>query len=196
MIFESAFGYSSNATVNGTATNAFNALRRNHQQVFIFRGHGEAGVIGFFEEGNVPTGALLVDRAIRNVYVTGDDQRFLSDLGNNALADLRCVLYLGCNTGGDITRNGTTYNSVDVTFEKGAHFVLGTTASINNSQGNSWLEFFLNHINNGESVGEALDNANDEFGDFTIMSDDGEIIIIQGLPIYFIGDDHQLLNPL
>lgn len=196
LILGSALGYTANATTNGAATNAFNTLSRNNQQIFVFRGHGEAGILGFFEEGNISTGGIYADEAIQNVYIVGTDRQFISDLSHNALTDLRCVLYLGCNTGGDITQNGITYNSVNVTFEKGAHFVLGTTASINNSQGNSWLKFFLNHINNGESIGEALDNANDEFGSFTLTNEDGTVTNIDGLPIYYIGDDRQYPGPL
>lgn len=202
-LFSSYFYYTSNASVNDTASNAFNTLHREQQQIFVFMGHGGPGIIGFYEEDNVPTGGIYADSVISNRYIDRDDKKYISDLSNNELSDLRCVLYLGCSTGDDIIHNGVTYNTVNATYEKGAHFVLGTTETLNTGHINDWLEYFLRYISDGENIKDACSYASRDLGIIEVPS--GEFVTVDGkeveltkevdgLPTYYVGDDIQYLK--
>lgn len=200
--FGTNFGYSAAATINSRANNAYNVLCRDNQQVFATHGHGDPGLIRFSVDDNIAIGGIYAERALAFEYDTGNDNWFVSDLSQNALHNLRCVIYLGCNTGADITVSGNTYNLVDTTYEKGAHFVLGITESITAEQGDQWMEYFLNYLNDGWNIGEACKRANSELGQIVIpenISYAGENVIItnqtsNGLPIYKIGDEIQYLD--
>lgn len=207
-IFDEGFGYTANSTSNSTASNAYNTLCRSNQQVFVFRGHGGPGVIEFRLSDGTSSGGILADSAIANSYIIGNDRKFISDLSNNSLCNLRCVLYLGCSTGVDITLGGNTYNNVDMTYEKGAHFVLGTTETIYTADNNKWLKYFLDAISTGCSIEDACQSANDDIGVIKVPT--GEYVIVEGeegetslvavtkevdgLPTYSVGDDIQHLK--
>ena len=154
-LFSSYFYYISNTSVNDTASNAFNTLRREQQQIFVFMGHGGPGIISFTKEEDVPTGGIYANPALAYAYISGSDKQYISSLGYNELSDLRCVIYLGCSTGDDFISNGIAYNTVDTTYNKGAHFVLGTTETLNTGQINNWLEYFLGYISDGENIKNA-----------------------------------------
>lgn len=202
-LFGSDLGYSTNTSTNGTASNAFNVLRRDHQQMFVFMGHGKPGIIGFYTEENVPTGGIYADTALANRYKDRADKQYISNLSNNELSDLRCVLYLGCSTGNDILHSGVTYNTVDATYEKGAHFVLGTTETLYTSHINDWLEYFLRYVEEGESIKDACSYASRDLGTIEVPTEeyitiDGVRVEITkevaGLPTYCIGDSIQYLK--
>lgn len=190
----SALGYSALSYENPTSTAAYTYLWRD-DDVFVFMGHGGGGRIAFYKAGNVATGRIL---AHSNMGFSGTSPYYISDLDDNKLALARCVLYLGCSTGVDYTNNSGTYNLVDATFDKGAHFVLGTTETLYTSQINDWMEYFLTSVSEGKSIQEALISASDELGIISVpyeKSDGSEgTKSVDGLPTYFVGDKSQYLN--
>lgn len=188
----SALGYK-----NPTASTAYGYLRER-DDVFVFMGHGGPGIISFCVEGNVSTGAIAVNSDVASHYVVGDDRQYVMSLEKNELAWTRCVIYLGCSTGVDITRSSTTYNLVDATYEKGAHFVLGTTETLRTNHLNDWLKLFLDALEDGDNIYEALEYANDELGRITVPYDKADGTEghkeVDGLPIYCVGDQIQYLD--
>ena len=195
-VFSTALGYTANASTNSTASYAFSTLAGEDQQIFVFRGHGDAGIISFYKEGSIATGGIYADVALSGSYQSGSDKKYISSLNNNALHSLRCVLCLGCSTGDDIvvTPQGPSYNTVDALYQKGAHFVLGTTETITNTQGNSWLEYWLDNILLGESIKDACINANDDLGYIEINYGTTDAKTVYGMPIYSRGDTIQYLT--
>lgn len=194
--FKDVFGalaYSSISYENPTSVNAYNHLWQD--DVFVFVGHGGSGRIAFSTDENVVTGRIL---AHSNMGFSGTAPFYISDLDDNKLSLTRCVLYLGCSTGTDFSNNQGTYNLVDATFEKGAHFVLGTTETLYTSQMNDWLQYFLTALYNGDNIYEALEYANYELGEITVPYDKADgtegYKEVDGLPIYCVGDQIQYLD--
>lgn len=186
-----ALDYSTISYKNPTASTAYTYLSRD-DDVFIFMGHGGPGIVSFNIEENVSTGAIAVNYMVAWNYVVGNDRKYIEDLDDNELSQVRCAMFLGCNTGDSITVNGVTYNLVNATFEKGAHFVLGTTEKLYTNQINDWVEYFLDNIKNNKSIQEAIILANDAIGVITVPYDkeDGTegFKTVEGLPIYYKGD--------
>lgn len=196
-IILNGLGYSSYSYVNPSAATAYGYLRYN-DDVFVSTGHGGPGIISFSIDGNVSTGAIAVNSSVASRYNVGSDRQYINSLANNELAQARCVIYLGCNTGKSITLTGTTYNLVDATFAKGAHFVLGTTETLYTTQTNNWLTYFLDAIAAGLSISQAMVRANSELGTIIVPYDkadgtEGEKNVY-GLPSYYCGDTIQYLG--
>ena len=84
------------------------------------------------------------------------NQYYAFDLDENALCLSRCIIYLGDDTG--TSMNG--YNLVDITYEKGAHYVLGVQGTISAAAKNAWLGAFLDAINSGNTINSAVEMAN------------------------------------
>lgn len=187
-------GYLSFAYENPSSESAYTYLKRD-DDVFVFMGHGGSGRIAFYTEGNVATGRIL---AHSNMGFANRSPFYISNLNKNELCLNRCVIYLGCSTGTDYTIGSNTYNLVDATYEKGAHFVLGTTETLYTSQINDWLEYFLDGILEGMNISQAKAHADDTLGEITVpytMSDGNEgYKNVKGLPTYSCGDKTQYLN--
>ena len=90
------------------------------------------------------------------------------------------------------TLNGNTYNLVDAIYEKGAHFVLGTTNSVYTSDSNRFLAGFIEKLNAGENIyncfyeGLVKAGKHDKYKD----NDNPEGYY----PIIYVGDTRQYLN--
>ena len=187
-------GYTSISYVNPTSETAYTYLKRD-DDIFVFMGHGGSGRIAFYKEGNIATGRIL---AHTNMGFSNPAPFYISDLSDNELCLNRCVIYLGCNTGTDYVRGSNTYNLVDATFEKGAHFVLGTTETLDTNQINDWLEYFLDAISEGMSISQAMVSANSELGTIAVPYDKEDGTEgkknVYGLPSYYCGDRIQYLD--
>ena len=113
---------------------------------------------------------------------------YIDDLYANSLATQRCVLYLGCNTG--VSRGDN--NLVFETFDKGAHFVLGTTQTTYVPDSNNFLLGFLNGISSGYTVESCIYQGILQAGNQVTRTDlptgKGEY------PEIHIGDTGQYLN--
>ena len=196
--FETTFGslnYDAVSHENKMAVYPYESLGEN-DDIFVFMGHGTNGAIFSTTTRDIPTGCILANS---NMNYSVIYSYYISDFDENQLALNRCVLYLGCSTGLDYTNSQGTYNLVDATFEKGAHFVLGTTETIYADDGNNWLEYFLDSINEGSNIQDAIEDANNCLGNVNIPcgeDENGETIsrTVYGLPIYSVGDDTQYLN--
>ena len=165
--------------------------------VFVYRGHGGNGRIAFCSTGNVTVGRIV---AHSNMGFSNPSPYYINHLPHNALSLSRCIIYLGCSTGKDyeIPNSTVTYNLLDETFNKGAHFVLGTTETIYTSDADDWLEYFLDYINIGCNIYEAIDNANERLGKVYVPIDkkngeSGEKRLDE-MPITYRGDGYQHLN--
>lgn len=197
--FETTFGllnYEAISYENKRALILYESLRDN-DDIFVYRGHGNSGLIATCEDGNICTGRILANSNMN--YFGAYLNYYISDFDENQLALNRCVLYIGCSTGTDYTNSQGTYNLVDETFEKGAHFVLGTTESIYTDDGNEFLEYFLDSINEGSNIQAAIEYAVEKLGNIKVKigeKTDGTHItkIVPEFPIYSVGDDTQYLN--
>lgn len=97
-------------------------------------------------------------------------------------------MYLGCQTGAQHTSG---YNLVDVTFDKGVHFVLGVTEIIYNTHVNDWLECFLESVRQGANIDLAIEIAQDVVGEIEVTDENGVIHTYEPFPIYYKGDTNQ-----
>ena len=144
-----SIGYYAYNNVNNDAYTAYESLTE-YDDIFVFRGHGGPGRIAFFNQNGNIEGRIISNPVVgENI---SSSKYYISTLPNNALANLRVVLYIGCDTGTTLTINGVSYNLVDETFKKGAHYVLGTTQAVVVTDSNSFLEGFLNGVAKGKNV--------------------------------------------
>ncbi|MBE6607040.1 MAG: hypothetical protein E7633_00590 [Ruminococcaceae bacterium] len=184
-------GYQATAYNNDTAGSAFTKLQSG--SVFVFRGHGGAGKILFYQttDSNF-TGAILANELVSSsvsakykisAYTTTDTDT----LSNNALKSMRCVLYVGCST----AKNYKSYgNLVDETYNQGAHFVMGTLRDIKSEYNGYWLRYFLDAIDRGDNIQEAVSWANNSVGPVT-DEDETQTFVY---PYYIVGDMYQYLD--
>ncbi len=179
--------------VNSTASVAFSHLV-NYDEVFVFRGHGNAGLIEFRDDNGNSTGAIAVNSAVCNRYAVGSDRKYIDSIATNGLASTKAVLYLGCSTGKDITIGSTTYNLVRATYNKGANFVLGTTQTVYTPDSNAFLRGFLNEAANGGSIAECKQSGIDEAGSVPIVDPNTGDDEWGTYPIVCTGNVNQFFN--
>lgn len=168
----SSMGYNRWNMQNSSASSIYTWMQSN--SISVFRGHGGPGRIVTFNDQGTVTGRIYADSEIPNS--SGSQNRFINNLDSNALANLRCILYVGCNTG--VSNSG--YNLVDATYNKGAHFVLGTNRKTTTSPNNKWTKAFFDKANTGATIQECINYANGE-------QDYRDVL-------YYIGDVHQKLK--
>ena len=110
----------------------------------------------------------------------------LSSNGSNALASLRCVLYLACNTATDYGNA----NLAKATYNEGAHFVIGTTSTVTDKDSTNFLKGFLDDVREGEDLSYCYSSGIIAAG--TVSTD------AEGYPVHypaeFFGDASQYLN--
>ena len=192
-------GYSPYNGKNDLASDAYEYLC-SLDDIFIFRGHGNAGIIEFRSSSGTSTGAISVNSSICSLYGpingtgVGNDRHYIDSLTNNSLSSLRIVLYIGCSTGKDITKNGVTYNLVDATYQKGAHYVLGTTQTVYTHNSDDFLEAFLNSVNEGNNIQLSIQHAIEATGNNVLLEDENGNSYSGSYPIYSIGDEKQYLD--
>lgn len=108
--------------------------------------------ICFFKDDGSYNGYLTASTAIFN----GTQDAAISTFSKNELAQTQCVLYIGCSTG--VSYNG--YNLVSATFNKGAHFALGTTQTTYTNETDKWTKKFFEKADEGATIRQCLDHAN------------------------------------
>ncbi|MBR7020486.1 MAG: RICIN domain-containing protein [Lachnospiraceae bacterium] len=152
----SSMGYNSHHFVNYSAANGANFLE--YDSIWTFCGHGWCpgdvphATICFKSESGGNNGYLTASSSIIN----GSLDVAISSMTSNKLANERCVLYIGCSTG--ISYNG--YNLVDATFNKGAHFALGTNFTTLSGAASNWIKKFYEKANTGATIRQCVDYAN------------------------------------
>lgn len=168
--------------VNKTPAKAYSYLCYS-DDVFVFRGHGGAGRITFYDEN----GACLGRIAVNSYVCSNSNSRYIESCSKNRLASLRCVLYIGCSTGVDYVHSSVPYNLVDSTFEKGADFVLGTTETVYTSDSNAFLNGFLTELSTSQSnIYTCVQKGVIKAGN--VSSESGSY------PLYYVGDFLQYLD--
>ena len=94
---------------------------------------------------------------------------------------------LGCRSG-LTTDDG--YNLLDALYEKGTHFVLGTTQTTYTDDSDNFLKGFIAKLNQGGNIQECIDEGLREAGTGVPYEDD-----TTGLyPVLYFGDARQYLN--
>ena len=180
-------GYSSASNNNATSTAGKNALIAN--DVFVFNGHyqgsdGGNGSLYFYTSTGAESGRIVAtdNLASSNRYSIPA----LSSNGSNALASLRCVLYLACNTATDYGNA----NLAKATYNEGAHFVIGTTSTVKSEDSTKFLQGFLSGINKGDILSYCYSSGIIAAG--TVSTD------AEGYPVHYpaelFGDASQYLN--
>ncbi len=192
-------GYNAYSWENDPASDAYEYLY-DTDDIYVFRGHGNAGIIEFRSSSGISTGAISVNSTVCSEYgqVDGDgvgnDRHYIDSLPDNSLASLRVVLYIGCSTGKDIIKNGITYNLVEATYDKGAHYVLGTTQTVYTNNSDDFLEAFLNSVNEGKNIQLCIQHAIEATGTNVTLEDEDGNEYKGSYPIYSIGDKKQYLD--
>ena len=190
-----ALGYNEHADDNVTYDTAFDSLC--YSDVFIYSGHGLPGAIYFYDSNGEAKGSIGANSNIET-YFPSTSKYIDSQISN--LDNSRVVIYMACHTGKDVVgMNGKTYNLVDSTFEKGAHFVLGTTVAVSVSAMNKWFEIFFTTISN-ENISDyglleyAINAANNGGGyNIKIRKEDPNSLTVDTLPTYSRGETNQYL---
>ena len=181
--FENIFqtiGYQANVSINHSATAGYNALQNS--DIWVFAGHAKPGYMVFNElqtenrSGTWGNGFIVINDGI---YPGGESgiEHYIEDLPPNALSSLRCVLLLGCETA--VNKNQS--NLVDAIYEKGAHFVLGTSARIDNAVADAWQEAFMESIAAGNTIEYSINEA-------------ASALNYTGVDMIYVGDTAQYLN--
>lgn len=184
-----SLGYDKFAWTNDTASDAYNYMK-NMDDVFVFRGHGEAGIIEFRNSSGVSSGAISVNSAVCSRYAVGSDRQYINSFGKNELEQLRVVLYIGCSTGTTITVGGVTYDLLSSTYNKGAQFVLGTSQTVYTPDSDAFLKGFLETLDDNSNVISCIQAGIESAGN-NVLYEDGS----RGqYPIVYVGDTIQYLN--
>jgi hypothetical protein len=102
------------------------------------------------------------------------------------ISTIFAVTGLGCFTG----ESGTGIpNLVDETFDKGAHFVLGTDFDIDSGDACNFLRSFLSCANLGMNISSSIEMALKAVGNNTKYTETNGTF-----PIYYVGDVTQNLS--
>ena len=175
-----SFGYTSNNWHCTSASQAYSLLS-NTNDIFTVLVHGALAAPGqgkativFEDNAQNEIGRIIANSAIRK----NADDCAIDDLERNALALERCVLYLGCRTGQTYTVDNVSYNLVESTYNKGAHFVLGTLESVQWVLVYEFFDIFLEECKT-KNLSDSMRSILDEEPLFQV---------------YTIGDSSQFLN--
>jgi len=150
-------GYRAYHLQGRTAAFAFACLQSD--SIWVFTGHCMESTSGnpmatlcFSDNSGNNIGCLTANSTISS----GSSDRALDSLANNQLANLQCVLYMGCSTG--VSYMG--YNLVDDTISKGAHFALGTMNTLLDIEITQWVKKFFEKADTGSTIRDCIDHAN------------------------------------
>ena len=153
-------GYKTFHFTNKSATTAYDYMKND--SIWVFNGHGVSAAdtgdplpaICFFDDSGQANGHIFADSS--SLYYSSSTDVAISSYSNNKLADAQCVLYIGCSTGE--WHDG--HNLVNATFNKGAHFTLGTTQTIYTNESEKWIKKFFEKADTSATIRECLDHAN------------------------------------
>ena len=113
-------------------------------------------------------------------------QSFLYNaLAPNQLAQERCILYMACSTGLPYMTSWVPpiiYNLVDDTYQKGAHFVLGTTYDIPNTPAIVWEKAFHTRAGSGYKIIDCISYASNQPNSLPLSA------------FYYLGDEKATLK--
>ncbi|MDR0288370.1 MAG: RICIN domain-containing protein [Clostridiales bacterium] len=174
-------GYRAYQLQNYSAALAYSYMQSD--SIWVFHGHGlDTSLIHtpmstiIFKDGNgIDNGYITPNSAVTSY----SNDRSIDSLDGNALASEKCILYLGCSTGVAYTApGGTTYNLLESTYNKGAHFVLGTTKTVLNTENDKWAQKFFESAGASKTINQCILDAMyyQNIGDINIKGDTGIIL--------------------
>ncbi|MBQ2308466.1 MAG: hypothetical protein II373_02705, partial [Clostridia bacterium] len=187
-------GYFSWSDNKSSASVAYSCMT-GRDDIFVYAGHGNSGMIAFYDSKGNLTGSISVNSKV----TSGTDNKYISSIQDNGLNHARIVIYLGCNTGSTYVWGSLSqYNLVDDTFDKGAHYVLGVEIIVYTIHTNSWLDYFLENLATGCSVEDSVFYATESLGDIMVdANSDGNFSDNErydAIPLYTRGDGSQYLD--
>ncbi|MCL2488857.1 MAG: RICIN domain-containing protein [Oscillospiraceae bacterium] len=187
--FTNAGGYNKRIRKNDSVDWAFNSLRTD--QISVFYGHATAGYFPFFNpstgiESDRITGKRPPPPSTAIVWP-------INELPVNQLANLRCVLFVGCKTG---LTDPILGNLVNEAYNKGAHFALGFKTTVHFVDGYCWVPSFLAKAATGEKINECIYQACKDSPprDYWL---NGVHVVTPGLflaDLYYTGDEYARLK--
>ena len=177
-----SYGYYAYVHNNIFASTAYDYL--GLVDVFVFHGHAEPAVLYFHNGSGTLNGDITPSSLIYGDYRIEDYP------GQNSLAKLRCVLYIGCSTAEQ--KNNVDVDFLRSTYNEGAHFVLGTMAVIATSDNSEWLRLFLLAVDNGACIIDAVQEANRNLGSISVIENNN--YVTTDYPYNYVGDGYQYLN--
>lgn len=153
-------GYTGYHFTNKSASTAYSYMRND--SIWVFNGHGVSAAdtgdplpaICFFDDSGQVNGHIFADSS--SLYYSSSTDVAINSYSNNTLADAQCVLYIGCSTG----KWHDGHNLVNATFNRGAHFALGTTQTIYTNESEKWIKKFFEKADTSATIRECLDHAN------------------------------------
>jgi len=147
-----SLGYAAGSYLNRPAATAYSWMEMDG--IFVFGHHAGAGVLGFGDQKDVYNGYITTNA--RNTYYNKPNWPIDNKI-QNSLADAKCVLLLGCNTG----NNSDGTNLVSSFLNRGAHFALGTTDKIMTGPplgaSDRFLKAFMDKAKTGATIDECVD---------------------------------------
>ena len=127
-------GYTAKNRQDYSSKSAYSALQSD--SLFFFVGHGSHSEGGYIALGKNANGETTYLNAYRG---TNDNKYFyVASMPQNALAQSKCVVYMGCYTGNGELLNNLVYR----TYQKGAHCVIGTNKEIWPRAAELWTKDF------------------------------------------------------
>lgn len=139
----SNMGYTTYNRVDRSYLNAYNDLSTN--SVWVYTGHGGKSCLQF------------KDGWITATEEFDDNEARIIDARHKAFSQLNLAVFASCETGMDDVTNNT--NMVGLTYQKGAHFVIAHTDWTLSPDSDVWLQEFLRNCSQGQTIYEAMDNA-------------------------------------
>ncbi len=180
--FESAFDgmyYDAFAMTNEEAEFGYEMLYDDETDIWVIHDHGAPCNVAFYTGTGYIDGLITVNSSTRND--ASSNGFYIASLTANALAEEKVVLFLACETGESIG----SYNLVDVTFNKGAHFVLGVIGSVATAANTAFLATFINCMyDDNLRISSCVSQAR-----LAARASDASY------EIYYRGDGRQNLNP-
>lgn len=158
-----SLGFNTRVAINSTPSVMYNHLNGPSSQFFVYRGHGAPGYLQFYNSLGAVVGNL---NAVRPENDTSSGI-YISDIEDNGLAGVQCVMLMGCSTGLK-NQNGDSF--LDIFYEKGVQFVLGTFDTTGLTSSDAFFVEFLNELNQGTTIEDALLEAKDLENKATLYS--------------------------
>lgn len=127
--------------------------------IFIYCGHGGTGFISFTNGDAISAG--------------NPDYWPITEKPHNDFAGMKLAIYGACSTGADdiIGDPPCTYNLVGITYQKGAHFVIGRPEPVASPHDEVWIKQFLARCLAGDTIYQAMCAADDYI--YNIYDDPG-----------------------
>ena len=197
----STMGYNCSATINESPFNSYSRFRTD--DMIFYHGHSVPGALIFTQNWSSTSpyysGGIASHESIPTAAYSGIQKNymyFIDDLFVNNMKNARVVFYLSCNSGISYVDadTGTEFNLVDATYEKGAHFVLGTTETTYNVQVYDWMDALESNLTMGNNLQTSITNTRVAMASKSYIIDTNQNTVDGDFGIYYVGDNIQFIN--